>query len=498
MLQGFYLSFSETIDQEANASLQAFAQSLLEQALEGITDIIPGYRNIFIEYEDSLVTETSVKKWLESVKHAKVKAQPREVKLSVIYNGEDLAEISELTGLSRKEIIELHGEPSYQVYALGFTPGFPFMAELPEKLRLPRKAIPRKRVAAHSVAIAGAQTGIYPLASPGGWHLLGQTQEAVFDPRRQEPFLLQAGDKVRFIAGSGQPAPPVERLELLPETPARPVLKVQKPGLLDLPVDTGRFLVGRFGLARSGALDAQLASVANQLLGNPSKAVLLEMTLTGPVMECLEPCLVAHTGWSVTSRLNGKAQPPFSSFALKKGDVLSFEPTSQGVRSYLALAGGIESRQFIGSASVDLTGLIGRGLETGDVLGQAAETRALPGRTFAPFRKLDKETTIRIGPGPQASQELIQVLTSSSYSVLSADRMGIRLQGPALGVEGIISEAAPIGAVQVTSAGMPIILLNDRGTLGGYAKPALIVPQDLPKLAQLRPGQRLKFRAIST
>ncbi len=497
MLRGFYLNFGEGIDRDSNIRLQAVAKILLEKPLIGITDIIPGYNTLYIEYDDALISKARLKPWLEL---AKVQANDahtaRQISIPMVYNGEDLDDIALETGLSRKDIIGLHSQTPYHVYAVGFTPGFPFMAEVPEPLRLPRKAIPRPRVEANTVAMTGAQTGIYGLASPGGWNLLGKTKIALFDPHREEPFLLQAGDEVRFQSAEGDGAAEPQRLELLPKEPAKPVIKVLKPGLLDLVVDKGRFMAGRFGLARAGALDAPLARLANRLLGNRVEAALLELTLMGPVLECRHPTVIALTGRALVAQINGQPQAAFSSFCLKKGDVLSFKPGEYGVRSYLAIAGGIDSSQFMGSASVDLKGYIGRALKTGDTLGQARNYKALAGRQFTPYLRPEPELIVRIYAGPQAEKDLMAALTGSSYQVLSADRMGIRLEGSALGVEGIISEAAPIGALQVTSGGMPIILMHDRGTLGGYSKPAVVHPDDLAKLAQLGQGDKLRFRLI--
>ena len=494
MLRGLYLKFAEGIDRAINIRLQALTQCLLENPLAALSDIIPAYNTIYLEYDDALVSAAQLECWLERCQQNMREQRPaRVLTLPVIYNGEDLDDIAEQTGLSRDEVIRQHSQTSYHVYAVGFTPGFPFMAEVPEALRLPRKAIPRMRVEANTVAMTGMQTGIYGLASPGGWNLLGKLKTPLFDPHRAEAFLLRAGDEVRFLPADGEAAPEPERLELLPKAPAKPVFKVLKPGLLDLLVDRGRFMAGRYGLARGAALDAPLAHLANQLLANPPDAALLELTLMGPVLECLGPSVVALTGRAVFARLNGKLQDPFSSFVVKKGDILSFQPGDFGVRSYLAIAGGIASEQFMGSASVDLKGYIGSPLKTGDIVGRAGEHWPLPGRRFEPYERVQQELAVRIYAGPQASEVLVSSLTKASYRVLSADRMGIRLEGPALGADGIISEAAPIGAVQLTSGGMPIILLNDRGTLGGYAKPAIVHPADLPKLAQLRQGARLRF-----
>lgn len=124
----------------------------------------------------------------------------RTVEIPVVYNGEDLSEVARQTGLSTEEVIARHGGRDYRVWLLGFVPGFPYLGVLDARLHLPRRATPRPRIAAGSVAIAGAQTGIYPSESAGGWHILGRTSATLFDPQAAEPFLLRPGDTVRFVA----------------------------------------------------------------------------------------------------------------------------------------------------------------------------------------------------------------------------------------------------------------------------------------------------------
>jgi len=128
----------------------------------------------------------------------------RLVEIPVVYDGEDLAEVAERTGLEVEEVVARHSGRDYRVWLLGFAPGFPYLGVLDETLHLPRRTTPRARVAAGSVAIAGAQTGIYPSESAGGWHVIGRTAWTLFDPVAAEPFLLRPGNTVRFVAvGAG-------------------------------------------------------------------------------------------------------------------------------------------------------------------------------------------------------------------------------------------------------------------------------------------------------
>ncbi|WP_297852762.1 5-oxoprolinase subunit PxpB [Meiothermus sp.] len=496
-LSGFYLPFAEALDPQASVQMHRLVQALVADLLPGVTDLVPGYVNLYIEYDAEKVFRARVERWVERhLPRLPTLPQGREVEMPVRYDGPDLPWVAQETGLSVEEVVRLHSEPLYRVFATGFTPGFPFMGPLPERLRLPRRSTPRPLVPAHAVAIAGNQTGIYPLPSPGGWHLIGTALTQVYNPLRERVFLLEAGDQVRFVPTQGPTpeAPPVR--PLLPGEPQHPVFRVEEPGLLDLVMDEGRRMAGRFGLAASGALDARSAGLANRLVGNPAQAPLLEFTLRGPVLSALEPVVVAFAGYGMLPLLNGEPVMGAQSFALRKGDVLSFRPTGEGVRGYLALAGGLESERFWGSASTDLKGLVGRALQAGDVLGVAEPRGARAGFSFAqpPLRP----RRIRLLPGPQYSPGAMRALCAAPYELASGDRMGLRLQGLAVPGGELISEATPLGAVQMTPEGQPIVLLNDRGRIGGYTKPARVHPADLPWLAQLRPGQKVWFVASVT
>jgi len=185
------------------------------------------------------------------------------------------------------------------------------------------------------------------------------------------------------------------------------------------------------------------------------------------------------------------------SFRLRAGETLRFESLQQGARAYLAVAGGFKSSPFLGSSSTDLIGRVGRPLKVGDVLGVAALQAARPGFANLPLL-LPEHVTLRLLPGPQATPEALAALAHAPYRVMGSDRMGLRLGGteqsqPVPGGQ-VISEATPPGAVQVTPAGEPIILLADRGRIGGYHKPAIVHPHDLRLAGQLRPGQLVSFR----
>ncbi len=498
-LEGLYVQFSTRLDPEANARLQALCDRLLSDLLAGITDLYPGYVNLYVEFDALVLTRGLVRGWLK--KHLKgLKAKPvgRSVVISTRYDGEDLPWIAEQTGRSLEDVIRLHSRQPYRVYTVGFVPGQPMMGVLDPALHLPRRATPRKRVAANTVAMAVSQTCIYSLPTPGGWHLLGAALETVYDPHRANPFLLEAGDEVRFEP-SDHPTPAAARvLETLPSEPRYPVFRVEAPGLLDILLDGGRLMNSRFGMALSGPMDARAARIANAVVGNPAHLPFLELTLTGPVLTVLRETVIGVAGFGMGLLIDGVPQPSNVSLAVRTGQRISFKPGSHGVRAYLAVAGGFETETFLESRSTDLRGLIGRALRADDVLGVAEPRQVRAGFSVRALKPPERAPTIRVLAGPQATPEALEALGSGVFTVVSPDRMGVRLEGPKVPGGELISEATPMGAVQITTDGDPIILLNDRGRIGGYAKPAVIDPRDLPIMAQLRPGQQLRFLPPAT
>jgi KipI family sensor histidine kinase inhibitor len=185
-------------------TVHATARALRDASHPAVCDVVPGYIAVAVFYDASKISYAELARTLLSIcEHANLRdttsAFGQQHEIPVAYDGPDLAHISERTGLSVEEVVERHTTRIYTVDLIGFVPGFAYLSELDPSLRLSRRAQPRPRVPAGSVAIAGAQTGIYPLDTPGGWHILGHTDMAMFDPVRQPPAMLSPGDTVRFV-----------------------------------------------------------------------------------------------------------------------------------------------------------------------------------------------------------------------------------------------------------------------------------------------------------
>jgi KipI family sensor histidine kinase inhibitor len=496
---GVYARLGDRIDLTVNEGIQRLGRRLLDDLHTGVTDVQPSYTTLYVEYDARRAQRAEIEQWmaghLAAARASDTDAGGDFVRVPVRYDGEDIAAVCEATGLARHELIDLHSGRDYRVFAVGASPGFPFLGILDERLRMARHATPRSSVPAHAVAMTGLQTGIYPVSGPGGWQLLGHALRAVYDPWREQPFLIAPGDTVRLEPADGEIPPEPSARPLLPAEPERPALRVDEPGLLDLVVDSGRHMAGRFGMAQSGPADARAARLANALVGNDLYEPLLELTVRGPSLTALRPLRIAITGPAVTPWIGGQPAETLATLDLAAGDRLSLPHTGQGARSYLALAGGIESDRFMDSASTDVRGLVGRPLAAGDVIGCAREVESALRMSARVDWPVDG-ATVRILPGPQASRAALERLDGAKLRTAAGDRTGVRLEGAEIPGGESISEPPPLGAVQITPNGDPFVLLVDRYRTGGYSKPAVIHPDDLPIIAQLLPGMHVTFALV--
>ena len=199
------IEFEQKIAPEINAQITAFVHLLKEQHIEGATDLIPAFASLLINYDPRVIGYKDLKARIEELLKIEVSEEAGEARvfeIPVCYGGEygpDIANIAENAGISEQEVIDIHCSKDYLIYMLGFLPGFVYLGGLDERIHTPRLANPRISIPAGSVGIAASQTGIYPLNSPGGWQLLGMTPVKTYDPERETPILVEAGDYIRFV-----------------------------------------------------------------------------------------------------------------------------------------------------------------------------------------------------------------------------------------------------------------------------------------------------------
>ena len=396
---------------------------------------------------------------------------------------------------------------------------------------VPRLATPRQLVPKGTVGIAAGQTGVYPLATPGGWHLLGRTPSKLFDASRDPPALLAAGDEVKFV-------PTMESEETVqsgdadggaepPSAPATPWVKVLSQGPMTTVQDLGRRGYARHGVSRSGAADNLSLRMGNALLGNAEGAAALEVAMGGLRVRCQHPCAVALTGADCAAKLHrhdvSSSVPTNEVVLLRSGDELEFGFAKDGARAYVCVQGGVEVSPVLGSFSTDVRagmgGFLGRLLQAGDTLGRAdveavdviseSNPESMLRSVHDPLRERGKVWQLRVLPGPgdpgahecrHAPPADLQALTSSEFSVLPrSDRMAVCLSAaegegaePLSGGEQM-SEPCVSGTVQLPPDGNPLILLAEHQTTGGYKVPAVVIQADLWQVGQMQAGDRLRF-----
>lgn len=204
------LRFGDTLDSELTRSVQQLAALLRQQPAAGVQEFVPSYSALAVHFDPLQTDLDSVASWVRTRLREHEPATRRElsarlIEIPVCYGGDygpDLVDVAANAQLGEDQAIALHTRPEYLVAMIGFLPGFPYLLGLDPRLAMPRLATPRAEVRAGAVGIGGAQTGIYPQASPGGWRLIGRTPEVLFDARRSPPSLLLPGDRVRFVAVS--------------------------------------------------------------------------------------------------------------------------------------------------------------------------------------------------------------------------------------------------------------------------------------------------------
>jgi len=305
-------------------------------------------------------------------------------------------------------------------------------------------------------------------------------------------------------------------------------IKVERPGLLTSLQDLGRYGFQKYGVIVSGAMDAVSLRIANLLVGNQEGEAALEITLVGPSLTVKEDLFIAITGGDLSPQIDGESVPLWRPVYVRKGSIFSFGACRTGSRAYVAVSGGFAVEEVMNSKSTYLRGGIGgfkgRALKAGDII----QCNKMPKKSedlfiklknkggFHPFAAADwyvnpasvvnikNKTEIRVIRGGEfdhftpASQK--QFFEQEFKITPNSDRMGYRIEGRALKAEEsfeLISEAVSHGTIQVPKDGNPIILLADRQTTGGYPKIAQVITADLPLIAQLKPGEKTRFKEIT-
>lgn len=482
----------------------------------GIDDLVPAARTVLVAFDPARIAPAAVRAWILSVGEAPPDATAPGplVEIPTRYDGPDLDETAALLGIRPADLVARHARAEWAVAFTGFAPGFAYLVSDAWRFDVPRLTQPRTRVPAGSVGLAGEFTGAYPRETPGGWRLIGTTDAPLFDPDATDPVLLAPGSRVRFVSqrgavsaagaaatggdsASGGPddAPASSALEI-------PSLRILAPGALATVQDLGRPGRAALGVARSGALDRGALRIANRLVGNAEDAAGVEIVLGGFRAVAERDTWVTVTGALGDLHLDGRAVDAYTPLFLPVGAELSIGVARGGARFLLAVRGGVAGPEVLGSRSTDVLAALGpSALRAGDVLRAGERQDPVPVVDFFPWSVPGPTVEVDLAPGPRAdwfSSAARQTLRDATWTVSNdADRVGIRLDGPALERvrhDELPSEGMRPGAVQVPPHGRPVVLLADGPVTGGYPVIAVVTDAALDRLAQVRPGDHVRFR----
>ncbi|KAA9089965.1 5-oxoprolinase/urea amidolyase family protein [Microbacterium radiodurans] len=487
----------------------------------GVVEIVPAARTVLVRADPAVLPPARLRAWLRKPATTAPASSTRRAASAVlptVYDGADLAEVAALLGTSPHALVERHAATAWSVAFTGFAPGFGYLVGAGWDLDAPRREVPRTRVPAGAVGLAGPYAGAYPRETPGGWQLIGATRATLFDPDAAEPALLTPGTSVRFTpvraearaAAGTAPSTSDAAAAARRTAPVAEGIRVVEPGLLATVQDAGRPGRAAEGVGRAGAADPQAWALGNRLLGNAAGAAALEVTMGGfrAVAEC--DLTVVVTGAWTPLTIAGRALDPYVVHPWPAGSELALGWALRGSRAYLGIRGGFDAPRAVGSRSADtLSGLGPAPLRSGDRMPAARETAGpVPALPLHPWgfprdgSELDRRGPLEVPLllGPRAdwfTAPALGALAEAEWTVSPAsDRVGIRLEGPTLErarSEELPSEAMVPGSVQVPPSGRPVVFGVDGPVTGGYPVVGVVPPPSLALLGQARPGSRVRF-----
>ena len=504
---------------DLDETLALFA-SLQANPVDGIEEMVPAARTLMIRFRPETVSAAALAGDI-ATRDLSAKIAPSEnlVEIPVRYDGEDLGDVAELTGLSVEEVIGRHTESEFTVAFCGFAPGFGYLVGGDPALHVPRRKSPRTRIPAGSVALAGAFSGVYPQASPGGWQIIGTTPVKMWDIDRDPGALFQPGYRVRFFDMEK-----AEKTVSLPaSTPRAPktvaaeaaqfkVLAAPMPAVFQ---DLGRFGQTGQGVSASGALDRGAFNAVNRVVGNPAGTPALELTLGGFSFESNARAVIGLAGAScpVTVRDAAGRDREFAAYqpiALEPGDTVTIGHPKTGMRAYLAVRGGFDVAPVLGSAATDTLAVVGpEPVVSGTVLALKNDSKGLTSVSSDEIPAVDLPSagdvvTLDVVLGPRTdwfTQKGIETLTGQLWQVTpQSSRVGIRLAGEVplerRDSAELPSEGTATGAIQVPHSGQPVLFLADHPLTGGYPVIGAVAEYHLDLAGQVPINAKIRFRPI--
>lgn len=500
---------------------------LLEAPLPGQLDVLAAAETVMIKAESPSAARRMAALLLDMDLRAPAHSAGSLVVIDTVYDGDDLAEVAELTGLGKDGVIAAHSGQVWTVAFGGFAPGFGYMVGENQVLEVPRRNSPRTAVPAGSVALAGNYSAVYPRSSPGGWQLIGRTGASMWDLSRPQPALARPGDRVQFrpvreviaiapaaVSDAAQPEVAEAAGASAGAGPQVAGLRILSPGLQSLIQDLGRQGHAALGVSAAGALDRASLRRANRLVGNSSSAAAVEIVAGGLRVEAVGDQVLAVTGAPAPLTVEPPSDagesgwkrtvPAATAFALLDGEVLSMGAPASGFRSYLAIRGGADVAAVLGSRSTDTMSGIGPApLAAGQLLpaGRVTDSGVVGSPELQPEFPGAGVTELEIVPGPRDDwfdDAALASLCSQSWQVTpQSNRVGMRLKGEPLrrSRDGELpSEGTVAGAIQIPPEGLPVLFLADHPITGGYPVIGVVTDEHLDRAAQVPIGGSIRFR----
>ena len=513
----------------------ALLGALQAQSIEGVQELVPAARTILVQFVPHIISTAQLVNRIAACDlNGEVQRSDVLVQIPVRYDGEDLAEVAQILGISPEEVVSRHTGSEWSVAFTGFAPGFAYLSGGDPIFNVPRRATPRTKVPAGAVALAGTFSAVYPQASPGGWQIIGVTDEAMWDLSRDLPALLQPGYRVRFVemaaieieAASAEYSSDTavkESESAIPQTQAASnmqapaedalALQVRATGLLTLFQDLGRHGQAGQGVSASGAMDQAALKTANRLVGNGSNWPALETVGGGLSLQSRGEQVLAITGAQAPITITNAAGQSWiassdCALALADGDTVTIGQPTAGARCYVAVRGGYQVQPVLGSAATDTLANVGPpALQRGQWLGVQPAVHAVVADATLPVQGLpaaDAEVVLDVELGPRTdwfTPEAVALLASQRWQVTpQSNRVGLRLAGEqalsrAITTE-LPSEGTPLGAIQVPASGQPVLFLADHPLTGGYPVIGCVAAHHLDLAGQIPVGAWIRFNPI--
>ncbi|WP_245531657.1 carboxyltransferase domain-containing protein [Corynebacterium capitovis] len=486
--------------------------ALSASPLEHQTDVIAAARTVLVTF-DSPAAATAAASQLRDFHPATARrSDPRDITIEVLYDGADLGELASSLGKSPEELITWHTSTTWVAAFGGFAPGFTYcVPEDPaQALDIPRRATPRTAVPAGAVALAGDFSAVYPRTSPGGWQLIGTTTTPMWDSAANPPALVAPGDRVRYVAVDTLASNAAPSHSHLARPSRRPIFTVDDPGLQTLYQDLGRQGNGNLGVTTSGSADRASARTANAAVGNDRNATLLE-NVGGLTLTALAETVVCVTGAAADVTVGGRPILLATPTIVPAGAELVVSAPRTGMRSYIAVRGGLIADTELDSAATDmLSGLGPAPLQAGDTVSVSLTPPQSANALLSNPLRVSREGAATVGVvrcvlGPRDdwfSAEDVERFLSTTFTVTAdSNRVGVRLETDTpierSRAGELPSEGMVAGSVQIPPSGQPVVFLRDHAVTGGYPVIATVINEDVDIAAQLPPGGKIRFELYS-